>query len=171
MFRYRKIDVRSLKCPKIRRATGPGRVRARAPIPSPCSLFPSGTGLQFWSPVDTIYGVLGEGGWPGIRRIKLYNLFLAKLRNWLRNWSLFESLLGANMGPSWLRKSTKIDEKSMPRCLPMLTSFFIGFWSVFGPVPTSTARTWKIEPPLQREHDFSKNRFSQVTSIFDWFWC
>ena len=39
--------------------------------------------------------------------------------------------------PTWLPKSTKIDEKSMPRCLPMLTSFFdrffIDFCSQLGP--------------------------------------
>ena len=38
-------------------------------------------------------------------------------------------------------------------------------------LPTSTPRISKIEPPLQREHDFSKNRFSQEASIFDRFWC
>ena len=36
---------------------------------------------------------------------------------------------------------------------------------------TSTPRTWWIQPPLQREHDLSKNRFSQFVSIFHWFWC
>ena len=38
-------------------------------------------------------------------------------------------------------------------------------------LPTSTPRISKIEPPLQREHDFSKNRISQLASIFDRFWC
>ena len=36
-------------------------------------------------------------------------------------------VFGANLGPTWPPKSTKIDEKSMPRCLPMLTSFFDRF--------------------------------------------
>ena len=37
--------------------------------------------------------------------------------------------------------------------------------------PTSGPEISKIEPPLQREHDFSKNRFSQLASIFNRFWC
>ncbi len=38
-------------------------------------------------------------------------------------------------------------------------------------LPTSTPRITKIEPRLQPEHDFSKNRTSQLASIFDRFWC
>ena len=40
---------------------------------------------------------------------------------------LFASILARFCLPTWLPKSTKIDEKSMPRCLPMLTSFLIDF--------------------------------------------
>ena len=36
-------------------------------------------------------------------------------------------VFGANLGPTWLPKSTKIDEKSRPRCLRMLTCFFDRF--------------------------------------------
>merc|ERR1711879_853189 len=50
---------------RIRRAIGPGRVRTSAPVPSPCSLVPSGTGLQSWTPGNTIYGVLGGRGSAG----------------------------------------------------------------------------------------------------------
>ena len=47
------------------------------------------------------------------------------------------------------------------------------FWSFFDGLllPTSTPGTSRIKPPLQREHDLSKNRFSQFVSIFLWFWC
>ena len=38
-------------------------------------------------------------------------------------------------------------------------------------LPTWTPRTCKIEPPLQREYDFSKNRSSKLASIFSRFWC
>ena len=34
--------------------------------------------------------------------------------------------------PTWVPKSTKIDEKSMPSCLPILTSFFDRFLIDFG---------------------------------------
>ena len=49
----------------------------------------------------------------------------------------FWSILARFCLPTWLPKSTKIDEKSMPRCLPMLTSFFdrflIDFYSQLQP--------------------------------------
>ena len=50
---------------------------------------------------------------------------------------LFASILARFCLPTCLPKSTKIDEKSMPRCLPMLTSFFdrflMGFCSQLRP--------------------------------------
>ena len=60
----------------------------------------------------------------------------------------------------------KIDDK-MPSHVEFL------FWSIFNRflLPTWTPRTQKIKPPLQGEHDFLKNRFSQVASIFDRFGC
>ena len=49
----------------------------------------------------------------------------------------FWSILARFCLPTWLPKSTKIDEKSMPRCLPMLTSsfdrFLIDFYSQLRP--------------------------------------
>ena len=36
-------------------------------------------------------------------------------------------VFGANLGPTWPPKSTKIDETSMPRCLRVLTLFFDRF--------------------------------------------
>ena len=40
-------------------------------------------------------------------------------------------LFGAILDPTWLPKSTKIDEKSMPRGLRKLTSIFDGFFNDF----------------------------------------
>merc|ERR1712115_6054 len=72
--------------------------------------------------------------------------------------------------PPWLPKSTKIDEKSMPRCLPMLTSFFdrflIDFYSQLGPPESSKYRFF-----LRKNKVFSKKTFSQLIPIFYGFWC
>ena len=38
-------------------------------------------------------------------------------------------------------------------------------------IPTSTPRISKIEPPLQREHDFSKNRLSKLCTFLIPFGC
>ena len=50
---------------------------------------------------------------------------------------LFGSILAPFSLPTWSRKSRKIDQKSMPRWLPMLTSFldrfFLDFCSQLGP--------------------------------------
>ena len=51
---------------KIRRATGPRRVRAPATVPSPWLLFPSGTGLQSWSPEGYHLWYPGRGVWTEI---------------------------------------------------------------------------------------------------------
>ena len=52
-------------------------------------------------------------------------------------WLDFLSIFDPNLAPTWPPKSTKINEKSMPRCLPKMTSFFdrflIDFCSQFGP--------------------------------------
>ena len=47
------------------------------------------------------------------------------------------------------------------------------FCSIFGRswLPTSTPRISKIEPPLQREHDFSKNRLSKLCTFLIPFGC
>ena len=52
---------------------------------------------------------------------------------------------------------------------------FLGFivWSIFDRflLPTWIPWTSFFEPPLQGEHDLTKNRVSQQASIFDRFWC
>ena len=45
---------------------------------------------------------------------------------------ILASIFGRFSTPTWLPKSTKIDQKSMPRCLHMLTSFFDRFLIDFG---------------------------------------
>ena len=83
---------------------------------------------------------------------------------------LFGSIFAPFSTPTWLPKSTKIDEKSMPRCLPMLTSFFdrflIDFYSQLGPPEPSKYRFF-----LRKNKVFSKKAFSQLIPIFDGFWC
>ena len=48
--------------------------------------------------------------------------------SWIEFWSIFDP----NMAPTWSSKSTKIHEKSMPRGLPKLSTFFkiilMDFW-------------------------------------------
>jgi len=56
------ITIPSEMSIQIRRATGPRRVRVLATVPSPWSLFPSGTGLQFWSPGGYHLWYPGRGG-------------------------------------------------------------------------------------------------------------
>ena len=77
-------------------------------------------------------------------------------------WSIFDP----NLAPQIHQNRSKIDAK-MPSHVDLI------FWSIFDRfwLPTWTTESWKIEPPLQGEHDFSKNRFSQHASIFDRFWC
>ena len=68
--------------------------------------------------------------------------------------------------PTWLPKSTKIDEKSMPRYHPMLTSFFdrflIDFWSIFRPPEPQKSLKFHL---FYRY--FCKIGLSKLTSIFD----
>ena len=113
---------------------------------SPCSLFPSGTGLQSWSPGDTIYGVLGGGTERGTSPINLCTPVWERFKKISRFWSPFGSILGTNKVPTWLQKSIKIGPKSMPRYLPMLTSFFdrflIDFYSQLRPPePTKSLKS------------------------------
>ena len=109
--------------------------RHQCPVSVHCSLrvLDSSSGVQ-----RTLFMVSwGEGAGRGIRRAKLPNPLLDRLENLFGNWLLFESILGANMAPSWFRKSIKIDQISMPRCLSMLRSLFhrclIHVCSNFGP--------------------------------------
>ena len=52
-------------------------------------------------------------------------------------WCRFGSMRGRFSAPTWHQKSTKIDQKSMPRGTPFSTTFFgwflIDFWSIFRP--------------------------------------
>ena len=130
----------------------PRECQSPGTVPSPCSLFPSGTGLQSWSPEDTIYGVLGGG--PGLRDLPgqtpytyPWNVqkFIKKLINFLADFR-------ANVAPTWLPKLTpdgyKIDAKIYHffRCL--LNSCFFCFWWILG---------GEMEPNW--DQDGMKNRF------------
>ena len=70
------------------------------------------------------------------------------------------------MVPTWLPKSTKIHEKSMPRYLPIMTSFFdrflIEFWPQLRPPEPSKSLFF-----LGKNKVFSKQRLSKLGSIFD----
>ena len=78
-----------------------------------------------------------------------------------RFWLRFPSQLGPQNPTNWW----KIDAEMTSHVDLIFGSIF--YWFL---LPTSTPRTWKIEPPLQREHDFSKNRLSKLTSILIDFW-
>ena len=56
------------------------------------------------------------------------------------------------MAPTWPSKSTKIHEKSMPRCLPIMTSFFdrflIDFCSQLGPPNPENSRPHSCESTI-----------------------
>ena len=72
-------------------------------------------------------------------------------------WSIFDrfgSQHGSKLAPKIRQNRLKIDAK-------MVSDVDVIFWSVFDRflVPTSTPEIWKIEPPLQREHDFWKISF------------
>ena len=83
-----------------------------------------------------------------------------------RCWRQLGSILAPNLGPKMHQNRRKIDAK-MPSDVDLL------FWSIFDRswLLTSTPRTSKIEPPLQREHDFSKNRFSMLCTFLSPFGC
>ena len=76
------------------------------------------------------------------------------------------SIFPPNLPPKIHQNPSKIDAKMPSQVDSIFWSFFDGFL-----LPTSTPRTSKIKPPLQREHDFSKNRYSHFASIFHRFWC
>ena len=116
---------------KIRRATGPGRVRTSAPVSSPCSLFPSGTGLQSWSPVRTPLGVLRWGSW-GTRSLRSnsISLFLSPPKIDPEIDSDFDRFLESKS----LQNRSKIHQnsiqKSMLFSIPFSDRFLIDFWSL-----------------------------------------
>ena len=78
-------------------------------------------------------------------------------------WSIFDP----NLAPTWPPKSTKIHEKSMPRYLPKITSFFDRFL-----VPTSTPRTFKIIVfPIEKQGFFLNIAFRSWDRFLMRFWC
>ena len=68
--------------------------------------------------------------------------------SWIEFWSIFDP----NMAPTWPSKSTKIHEKSMPRCHPIMTSFFdrflIDFCSQLGPPNPENSRPHSCESTI-----------------------
>ena len=65
---------------------------------------------------------------------------------------LFGSIFDPNLAPTWPPKPTKIHEKSMPRCLPIMTSFFdrflIDFCSQLGPPNPENSRPHSCESTI-----------------------
>ena len=89
------------------------------------------------------------------------------------SWSILEAswaVLGRKRWPTWLQlgsqNGSNIDRKSIPRCLPMLSSFFdrflIDFYS-----PLRLPEPSKSLFFLWKNKVFSKKRFSKLASIFD----
>ena len=74
----------------------------------------------------------------------------------------------SNLTPSWPPKSKKINEKSMPRCLPKLSwifdRFVIDLWSMF--LPTSTCATFQIIVfPMEKRSFFMKSLFEVLSML------
>ena len=78
----------------------------------------------FWAPLDASNPPLGASKTPP-------NRFLFRIRFSMPSWIEFWSIFDPNMAPTWPSKSTKIHEKSMPRCLPILISFSYRFFCWF----------------------------------------
>ena len=78
-------------------------------------------------------------------------------------------VFGANLGPTWLPKSTKIDEKSRPRCLRMLTCFFDRFLiDLCSQLPSpEPSKSWFFS---KKNEVSSKHRLLKITSIWARFW-
>ena len=91
-------------------------------LPSPRRILGPGA-LGNPHPRNLIKVVLGTswGFFWGSKTFFLGLHFLMVFR--IHFWWVF----GANLGPTWLPISTKINEKSRPRCLRMLTCFFDRF--------------------------------------------
>ena len=89
------------------------------------------------------------------------------------SWAVLEAswaVLGRKRWPTWLQlgsqNGSNIDRKSIPRCLPMLSSFFdrflIDLYSQLRlPEPSKSLFF------LGKNKVFSKKRFSKLASIFD----
>ena len=80
--------------------------------------------------------------------VGFYCVFLAILLRFIFSsffQCLFRSIFGRFSTPTWLPKSTKINQKSMPRCLPMLTSFFDRSLNDFCSQLTTASKSIKIQ--------------------------
>ena len=89
------------------------------------------------------------------------------------SWSILEAswaVFGRKRWPTWLQlgsqNGSNIDRKSIPRCLPMLSSFFDRFLidcysQLRLPEPSKSLFF------LRKNNVFSKNRLSKLASIFD----
>ena len=89
----------------------------------------------------------------------------------MRFWRGFGSQVGAKLGPSWLKNGTKFEKHRFFRGSDANFSFWTGFCS-------EHVRFWrdlkalgplKIEPPLQREHEFWLFGFSNISVVLGGF--
>ena len=55
-------------------------------------------------------------------------------RKWSASWHRFFMDFGANLGPFWLPKSTKIPKKSISRGIKKLIDFWIDYFDHVGPI-------------------------------------
>ena len=94
--------------------------------------------LGGYSPGARILGVTGSWG----LLLWLFCYFVA-LNFFIVFRCVFASIFNRFSTPTWLPKSIKIDQTSVPRCLPMLTSFFRSTFDRFL-LPTWTPRIPKI---------------------------
>ena len=83
--------------------------------------------LSTWSFHWELFGVFTGSSWA--KDILIFICFS------MLCWIAFLSIFDANLAPTCVRKSMKIREKSMPRAIPILHSFFdrflIDFCSIF----------------------------------------
>jgi len=119
----------------------------------------------FRSPPGASWAPLGlpDPVFRGFKTLFLGLLFLMVFR------IHFYWVLGANLDPTWPPKTIKIDEKSMPRGLRMLTCFFDRFWIDFCSQlrPPEPLKSWFS---LRENEVFSKHRLLKITSIWVRFW-
>ena len=123
--------------------------------------FPSGKGLPFPPFLDPGWEVpkRAAGSWSDFLAILVTFFFSSLFR------CLFGSIFVRFSTPTCLPKSTKIDQKSMPRCLPILVSFFdhflMGFCSQLRPPEPQ-----KSSPRCSESTIFQKNAFRNLHRFF-----
>ena len=100
------------------------------------------------------------GGWPFFVFQPIFSLLFLP--------SFFGCFLGSIFGrfsaPTWHQKSIKIDQKSMPRCLPSWALFFDRFLVDCG--ANFDPRNLKHRAPAATTARWLKDRLSKVTSRF-----